>query len=203
MLSMKWILSVVALTKVHFMKAKFGIPPVCAAVALLLAGCGEDRDQGAAASNAPAELIEPGVSVGKVHAGMTVDQVRAQLGAPQLTTANALEYSKLGFAVMPGADGVVQIVMCGDVTGTRGPLVERFHGKTKEGIGLGSTRADLISVYGQPSADEKFPGDRESMKYDSLGITFSLEGSKVHHMIVRLRGSDTNAPPAQSIEVTR
>ena len=185
------------------MKTKHGIVGVCAAVALVLSSCGDDKDESAASGNTAAELIEPGVSVGKIHAGMTVDQVRAELGPPQLTTANALEYSKRGFAVMPGPDGLVRVVMCGDVTGTRGPLVQRFHAKTKEGIGLGSTRADLIKTYGEPSADEKFPGNRESMKYDPLGITFSLEEGKVHHMIVRLGGSNTNAAPTQSIEVTR
>ncbi len=136
-------------------------------------------------------LIEPGKSVGKIHAGMTLDQVRAELGEPQRTTPNALEYTKLGFAVMPGPDGLVQVIMCGDVIGANGPLVKRFTGRTKEGIGLGSSRADLVKAYGEPSKDEKFAGARESMKYDSLGITFSLENGTVHHMIVRLSAPET------------
>src|SRR5438477_109349 len=154
------------------MKTKCGLVWAFALAALLLASC-QDQEQNS--SSTEPQLIEPGVSVGKVRAGMTVDQVRAELGAPQFTTANALEYTRLGFAVMPGADGVVQVVMCGDVTGNNGPLIKRFRARTKEGIGLGSSRDELIKAYGEPSTDQKFAGNRESIRYDSLGITFSLE----------------------------
>jgi len=157
-----------------------------AAASLLIPACSNDEPAKPATENPPM-LIQPGVSVGKVRAGMTVDEVRRQLGDPQRSTPNALEYTRLGFAVMPGSDGIVQVVMCGDVTGNSGPLVKRFTGRTKEGIGLGSTREDLIKTYGEASKDERFPGARESLKYEQLGITFSLEAGKVHHMIIRLK----------------
>jgi hypothetical protein len=157
---------------------------VPAILLLLLQGCSE---QSAPETNAAEPmLIQPHVSVGKVRAGMSVDQVRAVLGEPKFKTANALEYSQLGFAVMHGPDNLIQVVMCGDVTGLQGPFVKRFAGKTKEGIGLGSSREELVNAYGDPSHAEKFPGGRESLRYDPLGITFSLENGKVHHMIVRL-----------------
>lgn len=140
--------------------------------------------------------IEPKVRVGTIKTGMTAEQVVAQFGAPQRTTANALEYTRLGFAVMPVA-GAVQVVMCGDVTGANGPLVKAFTGRTKEGIGLTSTRQEVIRAYGEPTSDEKFPGGRESLRYDSLGITFSLEAGKVHHMIIRLAPTTEAAPSVQ------
>ncbi len=170
---------------------------LCLTACLLLVSC-EDRERAAATENSPM-LIEPGVSVGKVHSGMTLAQVRAELGEPQRTTQHALEYTHLGFAVLPGADGQVQVVMCGDVIGNSGPLVRKFTGRTKEGVGLGSTREDLVKTYGEPSKDEKFVGARESMSYDSIGITFSLEDGKVHHMIVRFKQpQQTNS----AVEVT-
>ena len=56
-----------------------------------------------------------------------------------------------------------------------------------------STRAELLKAYGEPSEGESFRGGLESMKYQPLGITFTLEGGKVHHMIVRLGAqSETN-----------
>jgi hypothetical protein len=67
-------------------------------------------------------------------------------------------------------------------------LVKAFTGRTKEGIGLQSTREDLIKAYGEPSSSERLRGGTESIGYNSLGITFTLEGGKVYHMIVRLRG---------------
>jgi hypothetical protein len=88
--------------------------------------------------------------------------------------------------VMPNAEGIVQVVMCGDVTGLGGPLVKAFTGHTKEGIGLTSTREELLKAYGEPSSSEKLRGGTESIRYDRLGITFTLEAGKVYHMIVRL-----------------
>lgn len=158
------------------------------AVCLFACGCGNQDRPAAQNVGVPDKpvIIEPGTSVGKVRAGMTLAEVRSELGEPERTTHNAWEYTCLGFAVMPGADGRVQVVMCGDVMGIDGPLVKKFRGKTKEGIGLGSTRDELVKTYGEPSRDQKFLGARESMKYDALGITFSLEAGKVHHLIVRL-----------------
>ncbi len=159
------------------------------AVVLSLAGCSEDSNLAASsATNAPM-LIVPNASVGKLRAGMTVQQAVAELGEPKRKTANALEYPALGLAVMPGPDGVVQVVMCGDVTGINGPYVKAFAGRTKEGIGMRSTREEVIKAYGEPTRSEKSWGGLESLRYDSLGITFTLEGGKVCHMIVRLGGA--------------
>ena len=159
---------------------------IIVASALCLVSC-SDHKSGKPVSNSNGPLlIEPNVAMGQIHAGMRVEDVIAKLGEPERRTANALEYTQLGFAVMPGPDGVIQVVMCGDVTGINGPLVRAFTGRTKEGIGLTSTRQEVVQAYGQPSADEKMRGGAESMRYDDLGITFTLEGGKVYHMIVRL-----------------
>jgi hypothetical protein len=123
---------------------------------------------------------------------MRTEDVIKQLGEPQRRTANAIEYTSMGFAVMPGPNAIVQVVMCGDVTGLNGPLVKAFTGHTKEGIGLGSRREDLLKAYGEPTSAEKLRGNAESLRYDPLGITFTLESGKVYHMIVRLGG---NQPP--------
>ncbi len=160
------------------------------ALVLLVAACSDrsvQSDLVGGGTNA-AMLIEPNIAIGPIRAGMTVQQVVAALGEPQRRTSNALEYNRLGLAVMPGPDGVVQVVMCGDVTGLSGPFVKAFTGRTKEQIGMLSTRAQLLQAYGEPTADEKMRGGSESMKYDLLGITFTLESGKVHHMIMRLRG---------------
>ena len=154
---------------------------------LLLAGCSNHSDQVASATNPPL-VIEPNLSVGNIHSGMTVQQVIAQLGEPQRRTANSLEYTRLGLAVMPDALGIVQVVMCGDVTGINGPFAKAFTGRTKEGIGMYSTRQEVLKAYGEPTEAKKMVGGLESLQYQAQGITFTLEGGKVHHMIVRLRG---------------
>ena len=158
------------------------------ALVFSLAACSKTSEFEGRGANEPLS-IEPHVSVGKVHAGMTVKEVVAGLGEPQRRTASALEYARLGLAVVHDTNGVVQAVMCGDVTGIRGPYVKAFNGRTKEGIGMNSTREDVLRAFGDPTSNERIAGGGESLKYVPQGITFTLEGGKVHHMIVMLGSS--------------
>ena len=160
---------------------------------LLFASCSERSNQVASENKLPI-LIEPNLSVGPVHAGMTVQQVISQLGEPQRKTANSLEYARLGLAVMPDHDGMVQVVMCGDVTGINGPFVQAFTGRTKEGIGMKSSRDDVLKAYGEPTVSKRMIGGLESLHYQALGMTLTLEGGKVHHIIIRLRSPDLPDP---------
>ena len=158
------------------------------AVLLLTSGCSEKSEQSpanTASSNTPL-LIVPHVSVGEIRSGMSTTQIVAILGEPQRRTANALEYTRFGFAALPGKDGRVQFVMCGDVTGINGPLVKVFTGRTKEGIGMNSSREEVLKAYGEPSEARKLPEGLESLRYDPLGMTFTLQAGKVHHIIVAL-----------------
>jgi hypothetical protein len=159
---------------------------------LFLASCSEKAgsDSTVSPGTNSVMLIEPNLSVGKIRAGMSLDQVVSELGQPGRRTANSLEYPQLGLAVMPGPDGVVQVVMCGDVTGLNGPFVKAFTGRTKEGIGMTSTRDEVLKAYGEPTGDEKMRFGLESMNFPSLGMTFTLEAGKVHHIIVRLRAPE-------------
>jgi hypothetical protein len=102
---------------------------------------------------------------------------------------------------MPSPDGIVQVVMCGDVTGLNGPLVKAFTGRTKEGVGLGSAREEVLKAYGQPTVEEKLRGNTESFRYDPLGITFTLENGKVYHMIVRLRSDQQQQQPTVTVDL--
>jgi hypothetical protein len=166
---------------------------VSLALLVCFAGCSDNSNpaiSGLLGTNGTV-LIQPNQSVGKIHAGMTVQQVLEDLGEPERRPANVLEYPHLGVAVVGGAGGDVQAVMCGDVIGLNGPYVRAFQGRTKEGIGMYSTRDEVIKAFGEPTASEKLPNGLEWLQYQSLGITFSLEAGKVHHMMVRL------APPSE------
>ena len=118
---------------------------------------------------------------------MTVEEVIAQLGKPDRQAGGGLEYLRHGFAVSPGRDGKVRAVLCGDSSGINGPLVKAFAGRTKEGIGMGSSRGEVVSVYGEPPEKEKPSEGREVLKYGSLGLTFSLQNDRAHHIIVDFR----------------
>ncbi|HSU54004.1 MAG TPA: hypothetical protein VLT36_08115 [Candidatus Dormibacteraeota bacterium] len=173
------------------MKPRISTGALCASLVastLCSISCSDRADHPQNNSGVPF-AIEPNVAVGPVHAGMRVQELVAKLGEPERRTANSLEYTRRGFAVMPGPDGTVHVIMCGDVTGISGPLVKAFTGRTKEGIGLGSTREDLVKTYGEPTSSERFRGGTESIRYDPLGITFTLEAGKIYHMIIRLQGA--------------
>lgn len=165
---------------------------------LLGNSCSSDSQPAHDTANPPM-TIEPRVSVGKIRTGMKKGDVVAAYGEPRRRTSNALSYPTLGFAVMHDPEGNIQVVMCGDVTGLNGPLVQAFTGRTAKGIGLGSTREQVVAAYGEPSQAQTFVAGRESLGYSDLGITFSLERNKVHHMIVRLLQP---SEPENSIRVT-
>ena len=76
--------------------------------------------------------------------------------------------------------------MCGNSSGVNDSLARAFTGRTKEGLGLGSSRADVVKAYGEPSEVVKAAG-QESLKYSPLGLTFSLLDGKVYHLIVDFR----------------
>jgi len=104
--------------------------------------------------------IKPGVYVGLVHSGMTLDQVKAALGQPDATNDSALDYVKLGLQIIPGKGDLVHIVGVG----------HPFLGGTKEGICVGSSCAAVIQAYE--------PG-YETLKYKPLGVNFQLHDGKV------------------------
>src|SRR5512135_700176 len=95
---------------------------VVAAAVLGFVGCSEKSEP--SAEPGPPIVIEPHEAVGKIHAGMTMDQVAAALGPPPRHTTKAFEYPQFGLAVVPDATGHVEWVMCGDVTGINGPFVK-------------------------------------------------------------------------------
>jgi hypothetical protein len=127
-------------------------------------------------------VIEPGVAIGPVHSGMTIQQVVAELGEPDQKKESALEYLNLGFSVVPdkaGKEGVVHIVLCVD---RGGPFTRAFAGQTTEGIGIGSSRADVIKAYGEPTATESIDGKPgfEVLRYKPRGLMLELEAGKVY-----------------------
>jgi len=165
---------------------------IAATIVIVTTSCSDSAKPGSSGqvnSNTPI-LIEPGVGVGKVRAGMSMDEVIAQLGKPDGKPGDRLlEYRRLGFAVGFGRDGAVNVVMCGNSTGVNDSLAKAFTGRTKEGLGLGSSRADVVKAYGEPSGVEKGPAARESLKYSPLGLTFLLLEGKVYHMTVDFRAA--------------
>ena len=134
-----------------------------------------------------AMLIVPGQSVGKVRGGMTIQKVVAELGEPDNRQGHILNYLRFGFSVIPSKDDIVRVVMCGDSEAADSPLVTAFQGRTKEGVGMKSSRADVIKAFGQPTTIKPWQPGQEQLVYRPAGLTFTLEKDQVFHIIVDFR----------------
>ena len=131
----------------------------------------------------PSILIVPAAGVGQVMKGMTTDEVEAVLGKPEKKQGLTLiYYQRLGMSVSANKSGVVA-VFCGG-SSLRDPGVKTFRGHTKEGIGMRSSRAEVINALGQPTAVEPWSVGQEKLEYRNLGLTFILDTGMVVNMLV-------------------
>jgi hypothetical protein len=149
-------------------------------VVIAVTGCSADpkRDALSASTNAPI-LIEPGVSVGKVRKGMTTQQVVGELGNPEFSNEYYLVYRQLGFVVTLKG-GVVYGVIGGDRYGPHKSMPMPFAGRTREGIGLGSSRTDVVKAYSEGNSVSTDPKlGREELYYEQLRLMFHLQDGKV------------------------
>jgi hypothetical protein len=105
---------------------------------------------------------------------MTIEQVISQLGQPDKTNDSHFEYSRLGLTVVPGQGHAVERVI----------IAHPFAGQTKDGIGIGSSRADVIRAYGAPTVAKPGTPGYESLRYGQPGLVFQLHDGKVDLMAV-------------------
>jgi len=116
-------------------------------------------------------LIEPGVGIGRVTFGMPGKEVHRLLGKPDFEMRDAqmtesLVYNELGLSIYI-FKGSVEGMTCRGVSGD--PEVKPCTARTSKGIGIGSTREQIIEAYGEPTSDE-----RNVLKYESIGATFMV-----------------------------
>lgn len=131
-------------------------------------------------------LIVPGQSVGEIHKGMTTNEVETVLGKPDKWQGKIMVYDqKLGFSVVQSRDGAAA-VFCGD-TMLKYPGVKKFAGRTKEGIGMESSREEVVQAFGQPTSAKPWGIGQEQLEYRTQGLTFVLESGKVINLTVDFR----------------
>ena len=142
---------------------------------------------GSAAANETIVIV-PMESVGKVRRGMTTNEVEAVLGKPERMQGKMMIYDKkFGMSVGQTKLGVM-VVFCGDSSGG-GPGVKTFKGRTKEGIGTGSSREEVVKALGQPTSATPWEArlQQEQLQYKPLGLEFMLEKGKVFNILVDFR----------------
>lgn len=138
---------------------------------------------------ADALVLTPGVGLGAARFGMTLDQIKAALGEPDLVARGgfSVEYYSRGFGLLVDR----RVGLAGITAYSRGYLtlanVHDFPGMTDRGIGMGATRAQIVAAYGEP-ASAKVEGGMETLRYDDSQLTFSLKDDKLAFLFL-------NRPP--------
>ena len=143
--------------------------------------------------------------VGKITPDMTVDDVIAVVGKPDRRNAPTnLEYLRYGYSVTAHRkNGQVFLIQCGDPCIKDAPLIKMFAGRTKEGIGMESTRSEIIAAFGQPTVTGPWGDGEERLEYKDQGLSFVLADGKVHFMAVDFRKPKTPSDAAETVVRTR
>ena len=125
-------------------------------------------------------LIRPRVGIGDLRFGMTVEEMKELLGEPfdmpktvglNLSDDNYV-YPELGIMVLVN-DNVVNIIYCIThvMDNTSSVVVKPCIFRTAEGIGIGSTKSEILAAYGEP---DRIAGGNQ-LYYKELEMLFALE----------------------------
>ena len=82
----------------------------------------------------------------------------------------------MGLWVLFGKDGLLFNVQCS----------KPFAGTTREGIGIGSTRAELIKAFGNPSQARQLGQGAENLWFATQKISCTLENDRITRLVVHL-----------------
>jgi outer membrane lipoprotein-sorting protein len=147
-------------------------------------------------------IVSPEAGIGPAKFGMSVGEVVRALGEPnwrkehrfannlnpqpELGAKDAkkaefivieLGYDARGFRLSTSNRSGLDAIECFDRS-AMGPSVRDFQGKTREGIKLGASRADVIKAYGEPQAKL----GTSSFMYAKLGWDFFFRGEQLVSM---------------------
>lgn len=147
---------------------------------VVLTGCGKKTTE----EEPPVELtIEPLVGIGPVKFGMSKDEVIEHFGQPdrifegKVTKLNYVPSRGLSF-VVDAELGMNEIGCWSD--GMLPSRITTFSGRTKEGIGIGAAREEIVAAYGQPDRISTGSGvPFESLHYDKLQAKFIINEDRL------------------------
>jgi outer membrane lipoprotein-sorting protein len=126
-------------------------------------------------------VVYPGKGIGELDFGMDAKEIMRVFGEPDLKLGeNIFQYP--GLAIVTSESGQVRNITCGDLKGHDSPHVRLCKYRTAEGIGVGSSEADITGAYGKPSARRADEGGKVRLGYRELGAGFLLHNDSVHAM---------------------
>jgi hypothetical protein len=116
------------------------------------------------------------------------EEVRAAIGEPN-ATENAWNYPSDAVSITFTKDGTVNAVFGG--TGSPSPesssvgsYALRFKARTREGIGITSSRSEVLAALGTPWTDRKDEFGAEYLWYRDSGLHISLWHDQVYNIAI-------------------
>jgi outer membrane lipoprotein-sorting protein len=124
--------------------------------------------------------IIPGVGLGPIRFGMLREKIESLLGKPdgyEGNKTNLLYYSR-GFTLSVSKRSGLKGIHCTSQTLTMN-RVRDFVGKTKEGIGIGSSLEEVGKAFGKADRDEGVNSFNKRLAYDKYGLEIQFVDDKV------------------------
>lgn len=162
---------------------------------LILTGCAketptEDNEDETAAGPNEALVVELGIGIGPVKFGMSKEEVIENFGEPDEVEGRGqgLNYfASRGISLfVPPSRGVLAIDCWSDKYPSPFTKISNFAGKTKEGIGMNASRAEIVAAYGEPDRTTS-NGPMTTLHYEKLRVQFVI----MHDKLINLK---INAP---------
>lgn len=138
--------------------------------------------------------VIPTQGIGAIRFGSPIAEVRTALGEPTKekamgASAREMVYAELGLVLLVHSKhGVGDIQCCSNharYSLIYGVTMKAFPGKTKEGIGIGSTREELFAAYGKPTSHNR----DGSIGYASQHIGYEFIDGRISRFGMRARSS--------------
>lgn len=131
------------------------------------------------------ETLQAGVGFGGLRVGMSEEEVIELIGPAERGSEAALEYPSCGFAVLFDGERRVGALVAGDATGAGPELAEAFTVETSEGLGIGSSREEIVAAFGEPTETRGEGPEGQFLVYTSRGVTWLLREGRVAHLTIR------------------
>lgn len=124
--------------------------------------------------------IIPGVGIGPIRFGMSREKIESLIGKPDGYEDNqtSLLYYSRGFTLSVSHRSGLKKITCISQMHTLS-RVRDFAGKTKEGIGIGSSLQEVENVFGKPDRDEGLDASNNWLFYPKLGFVIQFVNDKV------------------------
>jgi predicted esterase len=130
--------------------------------------------------------IVPLSGIGDIRFRMNKNKIINEFGQPQRINDNKLFYLSHGLQLsLSPKDESLMAIACGATNETDKDMIRLCDCKTSKGIGMGSSREDVVKAYGKSSSEVPVQENVTMMFYDNIKAQFVVTDNKVTYMIFK------------------